>query len=296
MSNNTSKARKRTYVIYLIQINGTSYVGQTSSYKNRKRDHISALRRGKHHNIHLQRAYDKYGDNSVEWSILERCTQKQSDYREKHWISFFNSYENGFNQNEGGENTFGKSCVWNGIAYPSLSAAAEANNCSTTTMQRRLSAGWTCDGEVPEKGFRIPVIWNGIEYPSINECSRQTGRGSESIRYCLENGITCDEDVPEHAEWSRKALIWNGIKYPSRAECSRQTGIPTTTLTQYLQRGYICDEDIPPSRVKLDMQKAEHIRQLHSTGKWDYGQLAKQYGVSKATIGLIVSNKIWRNE
>lgn len=296
MNNYTSKKRKRTCVIYLIQINGKSYVGQTTAFRSRKRDHLSALRRNKHHNIHLQRAFNKHGAKSLKWTKLEHCFEHELDERERHWIKFFNSYHNGFNQNEGGEHTYGHACTWNGVNYPSLSAAAEAIGCSTTTMQRRLASGWTCDSEVHDKGesARISVVWNGINYRSITECAESNGMSTNSMSAKLKQGYVCDGDVPEHAEWSRKSVEWNGVVYPSRAECSRKTGMPTTTLNQYIKRGYLCDNDIPVSRVKLDFEKAKEIRQIYATGNWSYKKLANKYGVSIATIQLTIQNKIWQ--
>lgn len=45
-------------------VTGDAYVGSTSNWKNRKKSHMSLLRKGKHHSIWLQRAWNKYGANS----------------------------------------------------------------------------------------------------------------------------------------------------------------------------------------------------------------------------------------
>jgi hypothetical protein len=246
MNNNTSKKVKLTCVIYLIQINGNSYVGQTTSYKSRKRDHMTAMRRGKHHNIHIQRAFDKYGEDSVKWTKLEVCYEHELDEREHHWIRFFNAYRNGFNQNEGGEHTFGIACTWNGVNYPSLSAAAEANNCATETIRRRLNSGWTCDEEVHDKGEsgRIPVIWNGVQYRSITDCAKENGMSTSALSSKLAQGYTCDSDIPMQAEWSRVATVWNGVEYSSRVETARAIGVPVSTLIGWLLKGCHSDDDV----------------------------------------------------
>ena len=50
--------------IYFIRnkINNKIYVGSSKNLYNREKEHFSDLRKGKHHNIYLQRAYDKYGE------------------------------------------------------------------------------------------------------------------------------------------------------------------------------------------------------------------------------------------
>lgn len=51
---------------------GKRYVGSTGdSFENRWRQHRSLLRAGNHHSIHLQRAWDKYGEEKFEFRILE---------------------------------------------------------------------------------------------------------------------------------------------------------------------------------------------------------------------------------
>ena len=52
-------------------INGKIYIGSTSdSFKNRVKAHFSMLRRNRHPNVHLQGAFNKYGEESFEFSIL----------------------------------------------------------------------------------------------------------------------------------------------------------------------------------------------------------------------------------
>lgn len=74
------------YYIYQIKnkINSKSYIGSTKSFKKRVRRHLRDLRKGKHHSIYLQRAYNKYGEENFIFSILEEC-ESQFD-RELFWI------------------------------------------------------------------------------------------------------------------------------------------------------------------------------------------------------------------
>jgi group I intron endonuclease len=58
--------------VYKIEVNNKCYVGSSGySIKNRWRQHLSQLRRGVHGNAHLQNAYNKHGEESLKFSILE---------------------------------------------------------------------------------------------------------------------------------------------------------------------------------------------------------------------------------
>lgn len=97
----------KTCGIYKIEniINGKVYIGQSVEIEKRKNRHLRELREGKHKNIHLQRAFDKYGEDSFKHIIIEKCHKAKLNEREKFWISFYNSnnYNYGYNQDSGGQ-------------------------------------------------------------------------------------------------------------------------------------------------------------------------------------------------
>ena len=61
--------------IYCIMniLNNKKYIGSTLNFRNRLRRHYYMLRKCKHHNYHLQNAYNKYGANCFVFIILEMC-------------------------------------------------------------------------------------------------------------------------------------------------------------------------------------------------------------------------------
>ena len=88
--------------------NGKIYVGQTINPKNRRRGHFSQLRGNYHFNDHLQKSYNKYGEDSFEFNILEYCSDENLDKNEKWWISYFNSTnsDEGYNSESGGSSSY----------------------------------------------------------------------------------------------------------------------------------------------------------------------------------------------
>ena len=77
--------------IYQIRnlIDGKVYIGQTQDFEDRKRKHLWMLRGNRHHNIHLQRAFNRDGrENFVVEPLLEiEGTQAEIDNIETQMIN-----------------------------------------------------------------------------------------------------------------------------------------------------------------------------------------------------------------
>lgn len=95
--------------IYCIEnsVNRKKYVGQAKDIEKRWETHKAELRRGAHYNTHLQAAWDKYGEQSFAFYILELCDVESLSERETFYINSLSSFENGYNMTQGGEGTRG---------------------------------------------------------------------------------------------------------------------------------------------------------------------------------------------
>lgn len=84
---------------------GKIYIGQTVNYKKRKKSHLNSLNNGSHHNEHLQRAFDKYGENYFKIELLEKCDIKELDKRERYYIKELDAcnHSKGYNMMFGGQ-------------------------------------------------------------------------------------------------------------------------------------------------------------------------------------------------
>lgn len=91
------------YVIYNL-VNNKMYIGQSFDVETRLRKHKESLRRGTHYNDHLQKAFNKYGENSFFFKLVLECKESERDYYEKKFIKDFqtNNREYGYNIEEGG--------------------------------------------------------------------------------------------------------------------------------------------------------------------------------------------------
>ncbi len=64
--------------IYFItnKLNGDRYIGSSKRMRGRWFLHRSNLRLGRHHSVHLQRAWDKYGENQFEFKTVLFCANE----------------------------------------------------------------------------------------------------------------------------------------------------------------------------------------------------------------------------
>lgn len=78
------------------------YIGQTNNFKKRWGIHLSTLNNNKHDNSYLQKSWNKYGENSFEFKIMEYVPVDYLDIREQWWMDLFGSYnrEYGYNLND----------------------------------------------------------------------------------------------------------------------------------------------------------------------------------------------------
>ena len=87
---------------------GTPYVGQTISKPLAKKhklgighrlcEHRCELRKNIHHNPKLQRAWNKYGERSFIFIMIEKVDDKSSlTKKEQFWMDEWDAYHNGYN-------------------------------------------------------------------------------------------------------------------------------------------------------------------------------------------------------
>lgn len=87
--------------IYQIKCNsnGKIYIGSAVDMHNRCEHHRSSLRRGDHINAHLQAAWNKYGEDSFTFKVLEFAEPSDLPHVEQHWLDQTRSFDRsiGFN-------------------------------------------------------------------------------------------------------------------------------------------------------------------------------------------------------
>ena len=77
--------------IYQIRnlVDNKIYIGSSKSLYQRLRRHLNNLRKNKHDNQHLQNAFNKYGESSFIFEIVEFCNLSEQYEVEQYWINNF---------------------------------------------------------------------------------------------------------------------------------------------------------------------------------------------------------------
>jgi len=68
------------------KINGHKYIGSAVNIAKRWKTHLWALRNGNHHSVYLQRAFNKYGEENIDFSILLECPKEDLVTKEQEFI------------------------------------------------------------------------------------------------------------------------------------------------------------------------------------------------------------------
>ena len=89
-------------VIYMIinLTNGKKYIGSTTNFSRRKNEHLNQLKKDKHHCIHLQKSYNKYGIDFFKIIVLKKVSENEDIlFYEQYFIDLYQSYKREYGYN-----------------------------------------------------------------------------------------------------------------------------------------------------------------------------------------------------
>ena len=93
--------------IYKIEnlINGNKYIGQSNNITKRwsTEKRTAFNEKDPRYEYPLSRALRKYGIENFSFEIIEECAIEQLNERERYWVSYYDSFYNGYNQTLGGD-------------------------------------------------------------------------------------------------------------------------------------------------------------------------------------------------
>ena len=87
-------------------VNGKVYIGQTiQTIKERFYQHCATKCSNSVLNMAIHKAIKKYGKSNFTIEVIEEVDKDSLNDREKFWIEYYNSYNNGYNSTRGGQDS-----------------------------------------------------------------------------------------------------------------------------------------------------------------------------------------------
>ena len=182
--------------IYLIEnkINGKKYIGKTySSISIRWGEHKRESKRSTHRPLY--KAINKYGIENFTIKEIEYC--ENCEEREKYWIEYYDTYNNGYNATLGGD---GKTYfeysdeevieIYN--KFKTVKETAEYFNCDVETIRKRLINN---NIQIPNSGniYAENRNWKAIkviQYSLEGEKLREFESYHQAAEWLLENNYS----------------------------------------------------------------------------------------------------------
>ena len=195
------------------RITGKRYIGSSATLGKRKESHLYSLRRGRHHSVKLQRAWDKYGEDSFVFNVLLICSKQMLLVYEQILIDAYSAVKRGYNIAMKAGSRAGvkhsnstiklmrekqranrKRYEWNGRKL-CLAEIAEATGVSASLLDRRvITDGWSIEKAVltPRSERDRAYVFDG-ERLNVNAFAAKFGVSTNRVRSAMSAGKSADE-------------------------------------------------------------------------------------------------------
>jgi len=293
--------------IYQIKniVNGKVYIGSSKRIGSRWKDHIRMLNNNKHHSLHLQSAWNMYGPDNFEFSVLEKCSVDEIFKREQYYIDKTKCYdmEYGYNiMRTAGEYDRVQTDINNSIAHknkPKLNQLTpqarhteeQVKRIINLLLDNKLSCAKIAElenvNEQIVKNILYKHNWKYLTYEI--EFPKREGKKKDS------RAKLTDEDVVNICE-----LLMSGETSRSVAEKYGVTYQAIDKIREHKNFKYITEKyDFPPSvgsgTRKLTRDDVVDILKMSKNGCTVTQIMDKYTNIkSRSTITNILANSTWK--
>lgn len=198
--------------IYLIACtsSGRKYVGQSVDVERRWWQHKNQAKKGRHSNPIIQASWNKHGEESFTFDLIEECTREDLGSREQHWIDTLKtSYKfGGMNLEEEIEIGYSQRIpspqqIENRVKTVSklVEAFGEKKfvrdwcleyNQVPSTVHWRLRNGWSAEKAISTPSQKQLIEYQG-ECKSLSEHARDFNQNPERVRERINRGWSIEE-------------------------------------------------------------------------------------------------------
>lgn len=169
------------YIYKIINdINNKIYVGKTNyTILDRWKQHKADCKKITKEKRPLYNAINKYGIEHFSIQEIEQCNEKEAAEREQYWISFYNSYKEGYNATYGGDGKtlldYSKILQLYDNTKMSLIEIAKQCNCCVDSIRKIISANRENPNWEERKNFgkkSVLCIEEKLIFPSLTEAAQ----------------------------------------------------------------------------------------------------------------------------
>jgi group I intron endonuclease len=224
--------------------NDKFYIGSAVDINRRWKCHRRCLKNGNHENIHLQRAYNKYGEESFVYEIVEKTPDIL--LREQHYLDMLKPWDFtiGYNigkQSSGGDNLTNHPNRKDIVKRITQTIRSQVKNMSDKEKSGRWNRG---------SGKLNPNWKGGISTPACKGCGKKLLWGHKRCSVCSKQGhhnpfygkhhsIKTKEIVSRKMKGklppNTNPIILNGVSYISQADASRKLNVSMGTVSNWIR-------------------------------------------------------------
>lgn len=207
-------------------INGKCYIGKSNNIDRRFRDHkrLAFTEGHKEYDKALYQAFRKYGLENFTFEIIE-FIEDENDYenisgnREKYWIEFYDSYNNGYNESLGGDGGSSK-----GHCQGSANGRSLLTEEDVIFIRTKFKEG--CGKAECYKYFEDKIsfggfgkVWLGYTWSHImpevftkENIKRNATRGRSCSEAHLHQRLLSDDEVRQIRQWRKEKITYKEIQ------------------------------------------------------------------------------------
>ncbi len=235
-------AQSGIYVITCIPT-GKIYVGSAVNLKRRQYLHFWRLATNTHENKKLQRAWNKHGDSSFKFEVLEMVLDLHDLLAaEQKWIDSLNAVDSGFNICPVAGNSFGRK-----LSAESKQKIANANKgrIPSDEVRRKISLANKGKTLTQEQRSKLSASLNGKK---------------RSQEVCLQMSLRRKGVVQPH-KFKPVVRMDTGEVYPSMKDAAFAIGVSPASIRQSVVKGCQCKgtywrlKDLPHAPLKSRQSK-----------------------------------------
>ena len=258
------------------KLNGKVYIGQSVDIETRWKQHIYSTQNSA---IHL--AICKYGKDNFNFEVVEQTSIEELNEREKYWINYYNSVNNGYNCTYGGEGVL--KYDYNEIAELwkkgySCKDIKNIINCNDLVIRRALRYNNINESEVKKQS-------NAIKSKSIIAIDISSGKELKIFKSITSACLFFNENLLYLGDLN------NALKNPRKHqaygyywEFLSSNNFPKEELTdeEFLSYQYLKPRRILKSSTSSKRCNREELKELIRSVPFTH--IGKKFGVSDNTI------------